>query len=60
MKEKLEQAKKLIEECKNMAVERAERSEEDSNDLMVWLNYRIELADVEYRLKDMLTYLPKE
>ena len=60
MKEKLEEAKKLISECKAMAVKKAESSEQDSNELMLWLNYKIELADVEYRLKDMLQYLPKE
>lgn len=60
MKEKLEKAKQLVIECKKQAVKNAENSEEDSKDMMLWLNYKIELADVEYRLKDMLKYLPKE
>lgn len=60
MKEKLEQAKKLITECKAIATKKAESSEEDSNELMIWLNYKIELVDIEYRLNDMLQYLPKE
>lgn len=60
MKEKLEQAKKLVTECKTIATKKAESSEEDSNELMIWLNYKIELVDMEYRLTDMLQYLPKE
>ena len=60
MREKLEQAKDLVVKCKAIAKENAEQSEEDSNAMMLWLNYKIELADVEYRLKDMLKYLPKE
>ena len=60
MKEKLEQAKGLIDECKKMAEKKAEESDADSNDMMLWLNYKIELADVQYRLKDMLQYLPKD
>ena len=60
MKEKLEQAKSLIDECKKMAEKKATESEPDSNELMIWLNYKIELADVQFRLKDMIQYLPKE
>lgn len=60
MKSKLEQAKGLIDECKKMAEKKANESDPDSDELMVWLNYKIELADVQYRLKDMLQYLPKD
>lgn len=59
MKNKLEQALELVKECKTIAKKNAESSEDDSNAMMLWLNYKIELADVEYRLKDMLQYLPE-
>lgn len=60
MKNKLEKIKTLASECKHIAKEKAEQSEDDTNTMMLWLNYKIELADIEYRMKDMLKYLPKE
>lgn len=59
MKSKLEKCKSIIIECKSMAERKASESEDNSNEMMIWLNYKIELADIEYRLKDMLEYLPK-
>lgn len=60
MEEKLKKAKQLVTECKEMAVKNAEKHAGESDKIMLWLNYRIELADVEYRLNDMISYLPKE
>jgi hypothetical protein len=59
VKSKLEKCKSIITECKSMAERKASESEDDSNEMMVWLNYKIELVDIEYRLKDMLQYFPK-
>lgn len=60
MKAKLVRCKHIISECKELAKKRAEESEEDSKDMMIWLNCKIELTDIEYRLKDMIQYLPKD
>ena len=59
VKSKLEKCRSIITECKSMAERKASESEDDSNEMMIWLNYKIELADIEYRLKDMLQYFPK-
>ena len=60
MKSKLEKCKSIISECKSIAEKKASESEDDSNEMMIWLNYKIELVDIEYRLKDMLQYFPKD
>ena len=41
MREKLEQAKDLVVKCKAIAKENAEQDEEDTNAMMMWLNYKI-------------------
>lgn len=57
VKTKLELARQHIGLCKGI-VEDLESKAESEKDQYLWANYKIELADVKYRLEDMIRNIP--
>lgn len=59
VKTRLELARQHIGLCKGL-VEELESKAETVEAQYLWANYKIELADVKYRLEDMIKNIPKK
>ena len=59
VKTKLTIARQHIGLCKNL-VEELEANAKTDQEVYLWANYKIELADVKYRLEDMIRNIPEE
>ena len=54
---KIDETRKQTNEIKNMVKEKVENTE--GNEQLFWVNFLIEIKDIDYRLYDMQNTIPK-